>query len=50
MPGRGTYICPQASCLAKARKSKGMERALSTAIPLEIYESLEAQLEAVEHG
>ncbi|MGI6499033.1 MAG: RNase P modulator RnpM [Oscillospiraceae bacterium] len=49
LPGRGTYICPQASCLAKARKSKGIERAFSTSIPPEIYESLAAQLEA-EHG
>ena len=45
MPGRGTYICPQASCLAKAQKSKGIERAFSTSIPPEIYESLAAQLE-----
>ena len=26
LPGRGAYICPNAECLAKAQKSKGLER------------------------
>lgn len=26
--GRGAYICPDAECLKKARKSRGLERAL----------------------
>ena len=25
LPGRGAYICPNAECLAKAQKSKGLE-------------------------
>ena len=25
-PGRGAYICANADCLAKAQKSKGLER------------------------
>ena len=45
-PGRGAYVCPNAQCLAKVRKSKGLERAFSMAIPPEVYEALEAQLEA----
>ena len=50
-PGRGAYLCPQPECLkrarkAKARKSKALERAFSTPIPPEVYEALEAQMEA----
>lgn len=45
-PGRGAYVCPSPQCLAKARKSKALERAFSTPIPAEVYEALEAQMEA----
>ena len=45
-PGRGAYVCPSPACLAKARKSKALERAFSTPIPPEVYEALEAQMEA----
>ncbi|MGN0969863.1 MAG: RNase P modulator RnpM [Evtepia sp.] len=45
-PGRGAYVCPSPACLAKARKSKALERAFSTPIPAEVYEALEAQMEA----
>lgn len=44
-PGRGTYICPNLDCLARARKSKGLERAFSAPISPEVYDALEAQLE-----
>ena len=43
-PGRGAYVCPNMGCLARARKSKGLERAFSMAIPAEVYEALEAQM------
>lgn len=43
-PGRGAYVCPEPACLAKVRKSKALERAFQTAIPGEVYESLEAQM------
>jgi len=43
-PGRGVYLCRNADCLVKARKSKGLERSLKRAVPPEIYESLEALL------
>ena len=44
-PGRGAYVCPAAACLAKVRKSRALERAFSVAIPAEVYEALEAQME-----
>ncbi len=43
-PGRGAYICPDAECLAKAQKSKGLERSFKAAVPKEVYEVLLAQL------
>lgn len=45
-PGRGAYLCPDSACLARARKTKALERAFETAIPAEIYEALLAQMEA----
>ena len=42
--GRGTYICPSAECLAKARKAGSIERSLSVSIPDEVYEELEKEL------
>lgn len=44
--GRGAYVCPEPQCLKKAIKAKALERAFSTQIPPEIYESLEKELEA----
>lgn len=46
--GRGAYICPNADCLAKARKKKSLERAFSAAIPPEVYEQLEKDLSNAE--
>lgn len=44
MPGRGAYVCPSPDCLAKARKSRALERAFETAIPAEVYDQLERQM------
>lgn len=44
--GRGAYICPSAACLKKARKSKRIDTALGVNIPDEVYDSMEAALEA----
>ena len=44
LPGRGAYVCPDAECLKKARKSRALERAFETAIPAEVYELLEQQM------
>lgn len=47
-PGRGAYICPNPGCLKKAIKAKALERAFSSAIPIEVYSELEKQMEAGE--
>ena len=46
--GRGAYLCADSECLKKVEKSKGLERSLKTAIPKEIYEQLEEEMEAIE--
>ena len=46
--GRGAYICPNRDCLKKAVKSKGLERSLKIAIPQEIYQDFEKEMEKVE--
>ena len=43
-PGRGAYVCPEAACLARARKSKALERAFETQIPAEVYDAMEKEL------
>ncbi len=42
--GRGAYICPNAECLKKARKSRRLERLFETEIPDSIYEEAERVL------
>lgn len=46
--GRGAYICPNFDCFQKARKSRGLERALSCKIPEEVYNQMEEELKANE--
>ena len=46
--GRGAYICRDAECLKKARKSKRLERSYSCRIPDEVYDRLEEELGAAE--
>ena len=48
--GRGAYICPNSDCLEKARRSKGLERSLKTAIPEEIYKQLTEEMRELEKG
>jgi len=43
--GRGVYLCPSLSCLAKAKKSRALSRALECEIPEEVYERLEGEME-----
>ena len=45
MNGRGAYLCKNSDCLKKLRKTKGLERSLKIAIPQEIYEKLEKEME-----
>ena len=46
--GRGAYICPNRECLSQAIKGKGLERSFKQAIPKEVYESLEKEMEHLE--
>ena len=45
--GRGAYLCFSKECLLKARKNKGLERSLKMAIPKEVYEALEKEMEQI---
>ena len=42
-------ICPNTECLAKAQKSKGLERSFKAPVPKDVYEALLAQLEGEEN-
>ena len=43
-PGRGAYVCPDPVCLAKARKTRALDRALELSIPEEVYAAMEAEM------
>lgn len=47
LPGRGAYVCPNPACLAKARKSKALERAFSAPLPDPVWEALDQQMKEV---
>ena len=38
--GRGAYLCKDEQCLARAQKTKALERSLKTSISPEIFEQL----------
>lgn len=44
--GRGAYLCCSMECFQKAVKSKGLERSFKQAIPAEVYERLEKEMDA----
>jgi len=46
--GRGAYICTTQECLAKAVKSKALERSFKMPIPQEIYQQLSEELNELE--
>ena len=46
--GRGAYICNSKECFGKAVKSKGLERSFKQAIPAEVYERLEKEMNEIE--
>ena len=48
--GRGAYLCPDPACLAKAQKSKALDRSLETEIPEEVYDRLQKEMEAGVNG
>jgi len=45
--GRGAYICASMECLKTARQKKGLERSLKIAIPAEVYDSLEQEMNRI---
>lgn len=42
--GRGSYICKNSGCFAKALKRKSFERAFGVKIPDEVAENIEKEL------
>ena len=46
--GRGAYLCFSKECFEKAVKNKGSERPFKQAIPKEVYEKLEKEMNALE--
>lgn len=43
--GRGAYVCKSTQCLKAARKAKRFERALECAIPAEVYDKMEQEMQ-----
>lgn len=48
--GRGAYLCPSASCLAKARKAKRLEHAFGVPVPDEVFELLTEEIACAEQA
>lgn len=46
--GRGAYICPSRDCLARAIKSKGLERSFKMSIPTDVYDQLTKEMEEID--
>ena len=46
--GRGAYLCPPMECFKKAVKGRGLERSFKMAIPREVYETLEKEMEEID--
>ena len=46
--GRGAYLCPSMECFKKAVKGRGLERSFKMAIPREVCESLEKEMEKID--
>ena len=44
----GAYLCFSKECFEKAVKNKGLERSFKQAIPKEVYEKLEKEMNALE--
>lgn len=46
--GRGAYICGNAECLVKAKKTKGLDRSFKMPVAVEVYDSLIKEIETLE--
>ncbi len=49
LPGRGAYICKNVDCLARAKKTRALERAFAADISDAVYESLAKELVEAEN-
>ena len=49
-PGRGAYLCPDAACLAKAKKKKALERCFEQPVPAEVYDARRPTAMAKKHN
>lgn len=43
--GRGVYLCRDSACLARARKSRALERGLKCSVSPDLYEELGRRLD-----
>ncbi|MDD3360528.1 MAG: YlxR family protein [Hespellia sp.] len=46
--GRGAYVCFSKECFEKAIKSKGLERSFKQAIPTEVYEAMQKEMDTLD--
>ena len=46
--GRGAYLCRSMDCFRKAKKSRGLDRSFKMAVPAEVYDRLEKEMEQFE--
>ncbi|MDD3404426.1 MAG: YlxR family protein [Hespellia sp.] len=46
--GRGAYVCFSKDCLNQAIKSKGLERSFKQAIPAEVYEAMQKEMDTLD--
>jgi predicted RNA-binding protein YlxR (DUF448 family) len=46
--GRGAYLCCSLDCFQKAVKNKGLERSFKQAIPADVYERLEKEMNEID--
>lgn len=49
-PGRGAYLCYQASCVAQARKRQSLQRALKCPVPENIWIEIDRAVETAGKG
>ena len=49
-PGRGAYVCENAECLARAQKTRALERALEAKIEDAVFEQLASQIRPAEQA
>ncbi len=46
--GRGAYLCSNPTCLAKAIKTKALDRSFKMSVPIEVYDQLGEEMRSLE--